>query len=50
MNERILFGKKGKCNAGFAFAPYIMISGFILPVKLVGYDENNQPIFIKTGK
>jgi hypothetical protein len=40
-------GKKGKTDAGYAFAPYIKMSELILPVKLIGYDKNNQPIFVK---
>ena len=40
-------GKKGNIETGFAFAPYIKMSELILPVKLIGYDKNNQPIFVK---
>ena len=39
--------KKGKTEKGFVFAPYIKMSELILPVKLIGYDKNNQPIFVK---
>lgn len=47
---KIELGKKGNIEKGFAFAPYIKISELILPVKLIGFDKNKEPIFIKNEK
>ena len=47
---KMKLGKKGNIEKGFAFAPYIKMSELVLPVKLVGFDKNKQPIFIKIEK
>jgi hypothetical protein len=43
---KIKIGTKGK-DSGFMFYPYIPIIKLSLPLKFIGLDKNNQPVFTK---
>lgn len=43
---KIKIGTKGK-DSGFMFYPYIPVIKLSLPLKFIGLDKNNQPVFTK---
>lgn len=47
--EKIKIGVKGK-DCGFMFYPYINVLTLKLPLKFIGLDKNNKPIYRKTKR
>ena len=46
-NEKVLLGKKGNQDSGYVYYPYLTISKFMLPIKLVRIDKDKGPVFTK---